>query len=147
MDRATQTSALVARLRDALASVDGVRVAYLFGSRARGNARADSDIDVAVEFDRALDATARHDAYLDVIARAEDAASLSVLVDVVDLRRTDSAVAFRAITEGSLILARTPGERVAVEVFVGRNYDDDAYKRRLFEAAARRVAARWAAHG
>ena len=64
----------MARLRDALASVDGVRVAYLFGSRARGNARASSDIDVAVEFDRALDAAARHDAHLDVIAGADDLA-------------------------------------------------------------------------
>jgi predicted nucleotidyltransferase len=37
-----------ARLRDALAGIDEVRLAYLFGSRSRGDARVDSDFDIAV---------------------------------------------------------------------------------------------------
>ena len=40
--------ALVASLRRALLGRTDVRVAYLFGSRARGDAREDSDADVAV---------------------------------------------------------------------------------------------------
>ena len=39
--------ALVASLRRALLGRTDVRVAYLFGSRARGDAREDSDADVA----------------------------------------------------------------------------------------------------
>jgi predicted nucleotidyltransferase len=43
-----QDSALVSALRDALASVQGVAVALVFGSVARGEAGAQSDIDVLV---------------------------------------------------------------------------------------------------
>lgn len=43
------TSDDVARLRRALAVADGVRLAILFGSRARGSARPSSDFDVAVD--------------------------------------------------------------------------------------------------
>lgn len=40
---------LQARIREHLAGRTDVRVAMLFGSRARGTARADSDVDLAVE--------------------------------------------------------------------------------------------------
>ena len=39
---------VVAALKSALAGRADIAVAMLFGSRARGNARADSDVDVAV---------------------------------------------------------------------------------------------------
>jgi predicted nucleotidyltransferase len=42
------TTPLVERLRLALAGRRDVRVAILFGSQARGTARADSDVDLAV---------------------------------------------------------------------------------------------------
>jgi predicted nucleotidyltransferase len=60
----------------------GVAVAYLFGSRAAGTARPDSDHDVAVLFasgEPRLDATVRLGADL--------AAVLGTAVDVVDLDR------------------------------------------------------------
>ena len=38
-------------LRAALEAIPEVRVAYLFGSRATGRARPDSDLDVLVEFE------------------------------------------------------------------------------------------------
>ncbi|MEO7329942.1 MAG: nucleotidyltransferase domain-containing protein [Minicystis sp.] len=40
---------IAARLREALAAYPGVRVAVLFGSQARGTARPDSDVDLAVD--------------------------------------------------------------------------------------------------
>lgn len=43
-----QDSELVHVLRDFLAGVDGVQVAFIFGSIARGDENADSDIDVLV---------------------------------------------------------------------------------------------------
>lgn len=43
-----QDSALVSTLKDALAPVPGVAVALVFGSVARGEAGADSDVDVLV---------------------------------------------------------------------------------------------------
>jgi predicted nucleotidyltransferase len=147
MDESADISALVTRLRDALLPVAAVRVAYVFGSRARGTARKESDLDIAVLFARGLDVAARHDAYLDVIARAEDAFGAAVRIDVVDLQEADSAVAFRAITQGRLVLARTHEERLRTEVTVARRYEDDGPKRRLFLDAARRVAAEWAKSG
>lgn len=48
---AVETDRLVRGLKDALESRAEVLEAYLFGSRARGTARQDSDIDVAVRVD------------------------------------------------------------------------------------------------
>lgn len=47
---------IIARLREneALLRARGVSHAALFGSRARGNARSDSDIDIMIEFDPAV---------------------------------------------------------------------------------------------
>ena len=42
--------AMPERLRAVLAGHPGVRLAYVFGSAARGALRADSDVDVAVRF-------------------------------------------------------------------------------------------------
>ena len=47
-------------LAQALASIPGVRLGYLFGSRARGKAREDSDYDIAVLLD---DRNARADRF------------------------------------------------------------------------------------
>jgi predicted nucleotidyltransferase len=111
----------------ALRPIAGFRVAYLFGSRAVGKERPDSDLDLAVVFDRALDTAGREEARRDILdALHETAGTRDMFVDLVALRRTDSAVAFRALREGVLALARTPEDRVATEVFIGRSYDDDA---------------------
>ena len=50
MDR-DQTLALLSRHKPEMQQRFGVRSLALFGSRARGQARADSDVDVLVEFD------------------------------------------------------------------------------------------------
>jgi predicted nucleotidyltransferase len=43
-----KTAGLNVVVSDALASVEGITVAFVFGSVARGEARSDSDVDVAV---------------------------------------------------------------------------------------------------
>ncbi|MGH8666784.1 MAG: nucleotidyltransferase domain-containing protein, partial [Burkholderiales bacterium] len=54
MDAAEITEAL----RQAIAAADeDIACAYLFGSRARGDARAESDVDVAVLFSESPPAT------------------------------------------------------------------------------------------
>ena len=133
---------LAAAMATALGPLAGVRVAYLFGSRARGDARADSDLDVAVSFaptdDRGREALRR-----EIIAALTDAlGNIGERADVVDLERADSAVAFRAIRDGRLVLKRSDADRVRVEVRVGRRYDDDAPKRALFRRAAQDAVAR-----
>ena len=74
----TRTQAAQSPLHDALARA-GLRLALVFGSVARGEARADSDIDVAVLADHALSADERIRLIAD-IAQATGRA-----VDLVDL--------------------------------------------------------------
>ena len=143
---ARKSDPLVAAMATALRPLEGVRVAYLFGSRARGDAREDSDLDVAVSFDPRFDATddrAREAVRRAIVAALTDAlGAVGERADVVNLDRADSAVAFRAIREGHLLLARSESDRVRVEARVGRRYDDDAPKRALFRRAAQDAVAR-----
>jgi predicted nucleotidyltransferase len=133
-----------ARVRAALEPIDALRVAYLFGSRVRGDARPDSDLDVAVVFADGANERERECARRAVISALTDAlGALGERADVVDLATADSAVAFRAL-QGRLVLARTDTDRVRIEVRVGRRFDDDAPKRALFRRAARDAVARLA---
>lgn len=135
-------------MRSALEPIAALRVAYLFGSRAHGRERDDSDLDVAVAYERTLDLAGREEARREVLsALTEVLGSLGERADVIDLHETDSAVAFRAISEGIRVLSRSAHDRVATEVSVARRYDDDGYKRALFERAAVRIAERWKKHG
>jgi predicted nucleotidyltransferase len=128
---------LLRRAAAALEPLDVVRVAWLFGSQATGRAGARSDLDVAVVHRRDLDDPAREQARRQIVAALTDALGrLGERADVVDIDRTGSAVAFRAIRDGRRLVARTESERVAAEVRVMRRYDDDAPRRALFRKAA-----------
>jgi uncharacterized protein YutE (UPF0331/DUF86 family)/predicted nucleotidyltransferase len=124
----------------ALSGVSAVRLAYLFGSRLRGNVRPDSDLDVGIVYDRALDDAAREGARRDILdALAASLGALGERADVVDLERAGSAIAFRAVRDGELAIARTAPERVRFVASVARRFDDDAPRRRLFRQAAIRA--------
>jgi predicted nucleotidyltransferase len=97
----------------AVLPVEAVRVAYVFGSRARGDNRADSDLDVALVYERSRDWEGRE----------------------------------RVRRDGLRALTRSDAERIAAAATAGRRYDDDGPKRALFQRAAARVAASWAADG
>ena len=132
---------LVSRLAIALAPLALVRVAWLFGSRVRGGARTDSDLDLAVAFPRTLDAEGRFQARLHIVGALTDAlGSLGECTDVVDVDESDAAVAFAALSEGRLVLARSEDERVEAAVRIMRRNSDDLPRRLLFREAARRVA-------
>lgn len=96
---------------DAVFAAQRVAVAYLFGSRAEGTARPDSDHDVAVLFadpEPALDATVRLGAGL--------AAVLHTDVDVVDLDRATLELRGRVAERGRLLWSADEPRRVAFEV-------------------------------
>jgi predicted nucleotidyltransferase len=96
---------------DAVFAAHGVAVAYLFGSRAEGTARPDSDHDVAVLFadeDPAFDATVRLGAAL--------AAVLGTPVDVVDLDRAELELRGRVAERGRLLFSADEARRVGFEV-------------------------------
>lgn len=132
---------LVSQLASALAPLAEVRVAWVFGSRVRGAARPDSDLDLAVAFPRTLDAAGRFQARLQIVAAVTDAlGALGERADVVDIDESDAAVAFAALSEGHLVLERSEDERVEAAVRIMRRNSDDLPRRLLFREAARRVA-------
>ena len=99
---------LASRLRDA-----GVVYATVFGSLARGGARADSDIDVAVSFGKPMSSDLR----MAVIGIAATVSGRSV--DLIDLEAS-----------GGLILARAVGGR---EIYC----DDVATRQRMIAKVQR----------
>lgn len=137
-------------IRAALAPIEQVQVAYVFGSRARGSERPDSDLDLAVAFPRELDDVERGRAKLKIIEALTMAlGALGERTDIVDLDRAGSAVAFNAIANGRCAFMRNRAERVRLEARIARRYDDERLHRELVRAAAARAAARMRAgtHG
>jgi predicted nucleotidyltransferase len=117
--------------------LDGTRdiaAAWVFGSVARGDARADSDLDIALLMrDPAASAVAYRRVLSDLAARLELAAGREVDLVVLSLR--DPIVAHRALSEGVLLLDADPERRVDFTSDVLARYLDWAP---LYEAAARR---------
>lgn len=102
-----------ARVAEVL-SRHGVRFAYLFGSQARGTARADSDLDVAVRFGGDRDADARFGVALRLGAELE--AAVGITVDLVDLEAAPLRLVGRILAERLVLVGQDDPERVAFEV-------------------------------
>ena len=117
------TKRLASRLRSA-----GVVYASLFGSLARGEARPDSDADVAVSFGKAMNAKQ----YLAVIGIVVDETRRSV--DVVDLESVNGLILARALG-GREILCDKVATRQRMIVRLMRTEDD-----RISAAIAARAA-------
>lgn len=122
MDR----DAILAILREA----DEVEFAYLFGSRSRGGARADSDWDLAVYLDERLDANGR----AAVHKRLAAAFPQNVDVDLVVLNDSPSLLAHRALSGDQLFVRdRDLFARVFVRI-LGQSMDE-AYWREMYRTA------------
>jgi uncharacterized protein len=101
------------RIVDVIGTREGVVAVYLFGSMARGTAKADSDVDIAVLFSSAppprLDGP-RFDLEGD-LERA-----LGRRVDFVVLNDAPVDLRIRVLRDGRLLLDRDPATRIAFEV-------------------------------
>jgi uncharacterized protein len=91
-----------------------VQFAYLFGSRAIGAARADSDIDLAVRFAPELDATERFELTLRLGAELEVAVDRQV--DLVDLDTASLRLVGRILKERVVLLGLDDPARVEFEM-------------------------------
>jgi len=110
---------------------EAVRLAVLFGSRAKGVARAESDWDVGLIVSAPVDWFAW---------MAELGSIVGGRVDLVDLARAPPLLAHRAVTEGKVLLDRSGHEFASLAL---RKYWDTAKFRRMQEESLRRfVAAR-----
>jgi predicted nucleotidyltransferase len=114
----------------------GLDILLLFGSRARGTARPDSDLDVGI-LTRSQDSNDRR--YL----QADVAVALAHLapegrVDVVLLDEANDVLRQRAMVEGRLLLCRDPIAWRDLRVRTMREYGDREWVRELDRKALRR---------
>ena len=97
---------------------------YLFGSVARGEARPDSDVDVAVLFDAKAPGRAPVDPLRGLHLAAELDGLLGKDVDVIDLETAPVDLIHRILRDGMLVLDRDPLARARFEVAARNHYFD-----------------------
>ncbi|MFV8833346.1 nucleotidyltransferase domain-containing protein [Aquisalimonas sp.] len=122
MVRVTRDDALIARLSRAIAGSDlDVACVYLYGSRARGNERSDSDIDLAVLFRDVQ--PARLVSPLSGLAESVERAT-GLTADVIDMEHAPVDLIHRILRDGHLIADYAPARRIAFEVNARNQYFD-----------------------
>ena len=119
------------RLKETLAGNDEIVVAYLFGSAARDEDRAGSDLDVAVLLAKEVTEPLRRRALLmEELTRAS-----GVAVDVVVLGEASPLLAARVVRDGQILLSRDESARVRFETDALRRYFDTARLRQELDRA------------
>ena len=113
---------LAERLEDLRAAAPSVDLVVLFGSVARGRPRPDSDLDVAVRCDGPADLDAL---YLLLAPRLATS-----FLDLVELRRAGSLLAFQVARHGRLLYERDPGAFRSFQSLASRRYCDTDKLRR-----------------
>ena len=115
----------IAAARRVLEGRAEVRLAYLFGSAARGEDRRSSDLDVGVVF-----SPIPAPALLDQLATDLEAAT-GRRVDLVVLNEAPPLLTHEAIRAGRVIVCRAEEGRVRFETRATARYLDTAYLRRV----------------
>lgn len=108
-----------------LAEVPTVRLAYLFGSHARGQARPHSDFDIGVLLDneQVADASGVGNAIRQLAARLADPVPAQML-HVVVLNGAPPLLRHRVLRDGVLLHQRSHAERVRFSIRTIRDYQD-----------------------
>lgn len=121
--------ALLERLSAVLARGPRLRFAILFGSRARGNARGDSDVDLAIAPEQPLSEAQESALAVDL----ERAAGMPVDLVIVD--RAPQALKWRIARDGVIVCSSPPHAarrflaRTGIEHDASRDLDRDAMTR------------------
>jgi uncharacterized protein len=102
---------------------------WLFGSEARGQARPDSDVDLATLFSQPVASEQLFEASLDLQSL------LGRSVDLVDLRRASPILARQVLRDGRLLVDRDPADRHAFAMVLPSRYVDLKISRRAAELA------------
>ncbi|MEX2241367.1 MAG: nucleotidyltransferase domain-containing protein [Burkholderiales bacterium] len=127
----------IAAVRDALLADERVSAAILFGSAAKGVARASSDLDLALVARSAQDAAAIDAQYLDLVGRLTRAAGRDVHLVLLD--SAEPVLGRQAFLGARVLFDRAPSrtadvlERILVEYF-----DGEYHRRMRAEALERR---------
>jgi predicted nucleotidyltransferase len=114
----------------------GVRFAYLFGSRARDQQRADSDTDVAVWLADSLDVMERFE--LSCSLQTQLQTYFATPVDLVVLNDARPTLQNEAVLRGRVLYPRdAPEEVIRFEAKIRFRFEDYAYSQRFFTQARR----------
>lgn len=106
-------------MRDTVVRVlPGIEALYVFGSRARGDARPDSDLDLAVLGRAPLDPLRRFE------AQRELSVLLDIDVDLIDLRAASSLLRSEVVNGGKTLFQRDADYVLAFEAGVLGEYAD-----------------------
>lgn len=108
-----------------LAARPDVTLAYVFGSTARGERRADSDIDIAVLFDVQPSATEQ------LALRDALCAAAQIPVDLVVLNDASPLLAHEVISEGRALLVTETAAQALFEMRAIAFYLDTAHLRNV----------------
>jgi predicted nucleotidyltransferase len=122
------TPSAVDRLGPAIRDLGEVRLAFLFGSRARGRARPDSDFDIAVLLDPAAARADRGSTVRRLAGRLGCLVS-SALVDLVILNDAPALLRHRVLRDGILLFERSGEDRVRFAAKTLRDYQDHQVRR------------------
>ena len=122
-------------------SLDGVVLAYLFGSHARGQAWAHSDVDVAVLLGSHPDDDRCFDMRLEVIGGLMEILSTNE-VDVLILNQASPALGYAVLRDGILIFCRDHQARIEFYLHTVNEYLDfkpilKRHERAILEKARR----------
>ena len=104
-------------------SQENVVLAYLFGSQARGQANALSDIDIAVLLAGRPDSSQCFEARLQIMGELMDILHANE-VDVAILNQTPPALSYRVLRDGVLLFCRDRDQMIAYRVRVINEYLD-----------------------
>ena len=121
---------LVDRLRSRISSLPAVRLAVLFGSTARGEARPRSDVDLGVLLDPDTPASRRE-------VEAELGRAAEREVDVIFLADASPRLRFDISRDGVLLFEKEDGDWTDFKVRAMVDWWDWAPYARMFAAAAR----------
>ncbi len=118
------------------ADAHGALAVYLFGSVARGDATATSDVDVAVLFDQAPEPTLSGAA---LTLEGELERHLGRPVDMVNLNRAPADLVHRVLRDGVIVFDRDRARRLRFEVDKRNEFFDLEPVRRRYRRGARPV--------
>lgn len=125
------------RIREAVEDLSGLSILAVFGSRAQGRHRPDSDLDVAILPSREVDAEGRRRLQARVAAKLDHLAARG-RVDIVFFDEAPELLRHRVFKTGRAVLCRDPDAWKELRVRTMREHGDREDYRRLMRRAQHR---------